>query len=46
MVIHYKLAAFYVKFLCITAFVGCLRHCAISRTVAGSVPDGAIGIVH
>jgi len=46
LVSHYNLAAFYVKFLCSTAFVSCLRHCAISRKVAGSVPDGANGIVH
>ena len=24
----------------------CLRHCAINRKVAGSIPDGVIGIFH
>jgi hypothetical protein len=24
----------------------CLRHCATNRKVAGSIPDGVIGIFH
>ena len=37
---------------CITSFSGArggavgLRHCATSRKVAGSIPDGFIGIFH
>ena len=27
-------------------FISCLRHCATSRKVEGSIPDGVIGILH
>ena len=29
-----------------TPWLSCLRHCATSRKVAGSIPDGVIGIFH
>ena len=29
-----------------TQWWGCLRHCAVSRKVVGSIPDGVIGIFH
>jgi len=42
-----KLHLYYSRFLFLTKYLTpLLRHCATIRMVAGSIPDGVIGIFH